>query len=452
MTIQSSLPGAFDRQDIATLQLLADQLANAIETTRLYAASRDALERTQMLYQTSRVLSSSLEEGALMRAVLDSISRDLQCKYAIISTVDEDARVIRSRYGVWQGEHDVYPEWMTSSTYDLNASDILVDVYRTAQTEIISGWDDRFNKEISQQYDHDRLLRMFVPIEIRDRVIGVVEVAYDIEDKQFINDAEVDLVQALVDQIAVALENARLLTATRHALQETEMLYNTSRRLAAANSAAEMLSAVAEESDLPEMTRALMWLILHDDVDQSEVAASIVCWRRGQGIVPVPAHMRLFVQDASVQQNLVSGPRYVDDAGHAELAFDAMSKLIAEWQIVSLACVPVSDGQRRIGVLMLAGDKHHSFTASEKRRFESLSSQLAVGLDRLYLTQRVHDSFESEQALRQMTDRVRSAIDIEGVMHTAVRETGRLLGRSAFIYLGDQAGFVGSAGDGQNGH
>jgi GAF domain-containing protein len=324
-------------------------------------------------------------------------------------------------------------------------------VYRTAQTAIISGWDERFNKEIYERYDHDRLLRMFVPIKVRERVIGVLEIAYDREDKQLIADAEIDLVQALVDQIAVALENVRLLTVTRQALQDTEMLYDTTRRLAAADSAPEMLVAVAERSGVPGLTHALMWLIRRDDVDHLQGVASVLCWHQDQGVVPVPAHVQRLVKGWSLRERLTLGPQYVEDAARVELADDTVHGLVTEWQLGSLAWLPISHSQRGIGMLMLVGEEPHAFTASEKRRLESLSDQLAVGLDRLYLTEQVQDSFEREKALRQMMDRVRAAVDVEGVMHAAVRETGRLLRRSAVIYLGDPAGLAGSTGDGQNG-
>ena len=40
--------------------------------------------------------------------------------------------------------------------------------------------------------------------------------------------------------------------------------------------------------------------------------------------------------------------------------------------------------------------------------------------------------------MREVTERVRSSVDVEMVMRTAVEEAGRALGRPAFIYLGSE--------------
>jgi GAF domain-containing protein len=446
MTIQSTLPGDFDRQDIATLQLLADQLANAIQTTRLFAASQKALQHTLMLYETGRTLSTSLDEDSLIRAILDNISRELGCEYAIVSTVDRDAGVISSRHGIWQGEHNVFPEWMIKSTYDLDSTDILADVCRTACTEVISGWDDRFNKEIYEQYDHQRLLRMFVPIQVRDRVLGVIEVAYDRDIKGHIGQDEIELVQALVDQMAVALENARLLTVTRQALQETERLYETNQRIAAANTATEMLAAVVKGCGLPVLTRALLWLADLDDDGSRQAFVPVAEWRVGEGVGMSPGERSIVAQEESL-----SSPRYVTDVKREKAISDEIHSVIEARQIVSLALLPIANGQRQIGLLMLAGDGRHVYSESEKRSLASLVDQLAVGLDRIDLTHQVQNSLRREQALREMTQRVRSAVDVQDVMRVAVQETGRLLGRTAFIHLGDPAAFDWIAGDEQHG-
>src|SRR5690606_31834530 len=55
LSVQSSQPQAFDEQMIAMLQLMADQVAVAIENARLFTASQEALETARRAYrETSR--------------------------------------------------------------------------------------------------------------------------------------------------------------------------------------------------------------------------------------------------------------------------------------------------------------------------------------------------------------------------------------------------------------
>ena len=51
LDVQSDLHNAFTDDDIATLQIMADQLAVAIERTRVYQDSQDSLRELKRSYQ-----------------------------------------------------------------------------------------------------------------------------------------------------------------------------------------------------------------------------------------------------------------------------------------------------------------------------------------------------------------------------------------------------------------
>ena len=439
MTIQSTLPSAFSQDDVAALQLMADQLANAIQTARLYMESQETVQRIQTLYETSRVLSSTLDETALMRAILEGISQRMGCEYAIISVVDEDTRTMESRHGLWQGEYDVFPEWMEMSRYSLDEPDILVDVYRSKQFEIISGWDDRFNREIYEKFGHERFLRIFMPIQLRDRVTGVVEVAYDKNVKGHIGEDETQLLGAFVDQAAVALENARLLSETQRALDEAETLYSASRRLAAANEAQEIISAVAESVQIDAINRAVLWYAERDEEGEIRGFVSQANWYRGDGTAPLPLGTRFaLAQYPEIRSVFGPSPLFVEDVLNDDRIDEAIRTVFRQQQARALVLLPMWSGVRQLGTLMLVGQEPHRFAVGEARLLESLAGQMVVGLDRLTLFTQAQERLRHEQILRQVADRIRGAADVETVMRTTVREVGQALGRSTFVYLGDE--------------
>jgi PAS domain S-box-containing protein len=215
---------AFGTHEQRILQLLAGQTAIALENARLFADTQKSAQRSEALYRTSHALSSYLEEEPVIRAILDAVYRTLGCEHVLISTVDDEAETIGIRHGIWDGKFDVFPEWIEMSQYSLDHPDILTDIYRTGRTEIIKGWDDRFNREIYDKFGHERFLRIFMPIKTRDEVIGVVEVGYDKREKGHISEDEVQLLAAFMYQAAVALENARLFDTTRRASEQLSAL------------------------------------------------------------------------------------------------------------------------------------------------------------------------------------------------------------------------------------
>jgi PAS domain S-box-containing protein len=208
-------------EERALVETLADQAALALENARLFSETRESAQRMQTLYETSRALSSALEQGAVLRTVLEAINRASGCDYLTVSLVDEQAGIIEIRHGIQQDQYDVFPEWVDQSGYSLNDPNILADVYRSGHTEVVDKWDARFEREAWRKFGLERLLRVYMPIKIRDRVLGVIEVGYDKQHKEQIGEAEIQTLTAFVDQAAVALENANLLQqAQRRAWRE----------------------------------------------------------------------------------------------------------------------------------------------------------------------------------------------------------------------------------------
>jgi PAS domain S-box-containing protein len=207
----------FLNEESALLGDIVRRMSGYIENQRLLAETQETAQRMQALYETSRALSTATDEETAIRTVLESIYWAMGCDYLTIAIVDEQAGVIEDRHGIWHGEFDVFPEWVQLVRYPLDHPDISADIYRTGRTEIIEGWDERFNREIWEKFGHENLLRIFMPVRARDRTIGVIEVGYDRRKKDRIDKEEVQTLAAFVDQAAVALENARLIRETQQA-------------------------------------------------------------------------------------------------------------------------------------------------------------------------------------------------------------------------------------------
>ncbi|MBN1584228.1 MAG: response regulator [Anaerolineae bacterium] len=198
-------------QEIARREQAENQIRQqAAQNAQMLVQMQKTARQIQLLYETSRALAFSSDEETAMRVILQTIYQALDCEHVILSTVDEQAGTIGIRHGFWQGKFDVFPEWIKQAQYPLDHPDIIADICRTGQTEIIAGWDSRFNEQIWKQFGHERFLRIFAPVQVVDRIIGVVEVAYDQSQKHAVDDGELQILTALIDLAAVELENVRL--------------------------------------------------------------------------------------------------------------------------------------------------------------------------------------------------------------------------------------------------
>jgi PAS domain S-box-containing protein len=234
-------------EEITLVEAVSEQVAQAIDGARLFAEAQKTALSMESLYQTSRAISSSLEEEEMIRAVLEAVYRTLNCEHVLLSTVDEERGTIGFQHGIWGGEFDIYPEWKEMNQYSLDDSAIVSDVCRSGRTEIIDGWDERFDREIWQAFGHERLLRVFMPINLRERVIGVVDVAFDRRKKDRVSDDEVQMLSAFMDQAAVALENVRLFDQVQRRAQREHHIYEIANRLRRSPDISTILQTAVDE-------------------------------------------------------------------------------------------------------------------------------------------------------------------------------------------------------------
>ena len=225
LIVRADVVRSFSAEDGELLSMFANQAAVAVTNANLFGAIRKSAQGMQALYETGRVLSSSLQEDTLMRAILEAAYLSLGYEYAVIATVDEAAGTVGIRHGIWDGQFDLLPDWIQASHYPLDHPDILAHICRTGKTEIILGWDERFNRRIWEQFGHERLLRVFMPIRLGERVIGVMEAGYDRRAKAHISDDEVQMLEAFTGQAAIALGNARLLAEAQTRAEQLALLY-----------------------------------------------------------------------------------------------------------------------------------------------------------------------------------------------------------------------------------
>jgi signal transduction histidine kinase/putative methionine-R-sulfoxide reductase with GAF domain len=72
LNVESDKP--FSREDVASLGIVADQMAVALENSRLFADTRRALHETQLLYDTSARMSAAPDTMAVVVAYLEQVA------------------------------------------------------------------------------------------------------------------------------------------------------------------------------------------------------------------------------------------------------------------------------------------------------------------------------------------------------------------------------------------
>jgi len=270
-----------------------------------------------------------------------------------------------------------------------------------------------------------------VPLEYRGQPLG--QLTLQREAGHNWSPEEAQMVEAIALQTVLAADNARLIEQTQQALEETRVLYETSREITSAGEMSEVLSAVLDNlarTGIQTAAVALFDAPSREDAQYIELAGA---WdylgtpRMSPGtrfpIAAFPLFDRITSEAALVSADLLTDP------GIDEVA----RQLLCGLGFRAMAVTPLSARGQWIGVLFALLEQPHTFTAAELDFHRALADQTAVAIDNRRLFAETQRRAEREARIRQITTRIRAASDVQGVMEATAAELARSLGVSRAI-------------------
>lgn len=217
-----------------------------------------------------------------------------------------------------------------------------------------------------------------LPLKIQNQVVGVL----DVQSKraQAFSEEDLSILQILADQVALAIENARLIAESRKTVQELESLYGMQ---------------VAEG------------------------------WQRRLGHHPL--RYRLNTQGVTADETFhFLGPTAPDTA--PEAGDDLVIDLPIELRGHSL-------GRLHLKRSPVAGN----WTHQDRDLLHTTLAQLAQSLENARLLDEIQNRARQEEQINQIVARAQSSLNLETVMRTAVRELGQILNASKVrLQLGER--------------
>lgn len=210
LDVQSNQVNAFQPDDVRSLQLMANQIASAIEKTRLLNELESRANENQHLYEEAQKNLQQIEE--LNRR----LTREGWTEYL---------RLRKSRSALGFTLQD------TAVQRDAGWTAAMRQAYQGEQTVII-------------RQDQDVHIAA-VPLRVRGEVIGVLEIERG--GNQPWKEDDIELAQMLVDRLALAVENARLFEQASEAADREHIVNEIAQEVQAAGSIDEVLQVALSE-------------------------------------------------------------------------------------------------------------------------------------------------------------------------------------------------------------
>ncbi len=224
-----SKPGAnqFDQESIDLLDAIANQVASTVESARLYQESQERTGELAALVSATTTISGSLN----LPDVLDAVAQQMR------QLVDVDVCALFE----WQPDeqhlslHTIYPERARPDGENLSVAVTDDHIWQLQQAleELIPQQvhgsaleTNAFLRSILP--DAELKAALLMPIVARDRPVALAVLMNTAQRRQF-GEQELNLLQMLANQAAIAIENARLYQDTQRQLKVSALLNEASR-------------------------------------------------------------------------------------------------------------------------------------------------------------------------------------------------------------------------------
>ncbi|MFN2284176.1 MAG: histidine kinase dimerization/phospho-acceptor domain-containing protein, partial [Anaerolineae bacterium] len=178
---------------------------------------REKYSSTLMIQRLSRTATSVLDLEKLIKMILNDLTQTLHIRWAIFFLEQEGTLRLFVQRGL-----------DTVADMDLRHDHPLVSWLTTHKAIMaMDTLDEILAQDILQQPQSDELkhidARMFIPLIARDRLVGILGVGTKLLGWRYTQDDEV-ILGTLANQVAIAVDNARLYAAVQRELTERKKL------------------------------------------------------------------------------------------------------------------------------------------------------------------------------------------------------------------------------------
>jgi diguanylate cyclase (GGDEF)-like protein/PAS domain S-box-containing protein len=431
LQVSTAPPRAFSPADAELLSLFATQAAIAIRNARLYEETRSRAERLAVINRIAHAVGSTLRLDDLAEIVYQETTRVFQADAFFLALYDPETNVLDYRLRADEGIREP-PERR------------LMQVGLTAQ--VITSKKPLLIRDFEKEKDSLPPVKFWgtmkvssswlgVPMHIGERVTGVICVqAYR---PQAYGEEEQLLLSTIADQVAVAVENARLYEETQRRALEQE----TVSRIAYALNTPDVRDAfpVLVEG-LRNLTGCdMVNLLVMDETGEHFIMSVLECPFPMPGVGDVmPLSATAATKDIEAGRPHLTVDLSTETHFPLELAFYQAG-------LRSQVTLPLLVGGEVFGVLNLGGSQTGIFRENQLPVLRQIADAVAIALENGLLFQGEREQRELAESLEEAAAVVSSTLDPDQVLDRILEQVSRVVPNDAtniMLIEGDQAHVV----------
>ncbi|HVP36412.1 MAG TPA: GAF domain-containing protein, partial [Terriglobales bacterium] len=221
VTLGGKEPDHFSQENIELLSAIASQVGVGIENVQLYVKETNKARRLRVINQIGLKITSILDIEKVLEEVIRLLYAELGYYAVTIGLIQQNKIIIKSMYEDDKEKYSIHNHSL--SIKDNSVMGWVAESNRTLLVEDVST-DPRYRhfKGLSETKSE-----LAVPIELQGKVLGILDAQSNKAGS--LDEEDLQLLQSVANQTAVALENARLYATSEKKIQELQVLNNVAR-------------------------------------------------------------------------------------------------------------------------------------------------------------------------------------------------------------------------------
>jgi signal transduction histidine kinase len=411
---QIHLPDALtlSPEDTEFIEALVREMGSALSNAQFLQTARAYSNQLSLAADVSRAATTILDREALIQEVVELIRARFNLYYVGLFLLDEEGQT-----AVLQAGTGTAGAQMVADHHRL-----AVGGHSMIGTAVATG-QPRVEQDVSRAilftrnpYLPETQSELALPLRARGRTIGALTVQS--KETGAFSPESITALQSLADQLGVAIENASLFAQTEHNLAESNLLYETSRRINQATKPNEVYQALvdfAAQSGVVELAQ-----IFVPDPASPDYLISPVFWSK-LGIKHNPQHrfsrerfQAINMLDTNQVIRIEDGPHYPGIDEHTRALFTNNG-------VRAATLVPIYTEQSWLGSLALDRVAPIPLNDLELQPFVTLAAQAAINLANQQLLRQTETLYHIGRLFNQSMTR-------EDALEIAAREIARYVG------------------------
>ncbi len=413
LDIQGNKLHAFSPDDLTLAQTVGNQLAIAIKTAHLFEERDQRIAELSVYSQIGIAIADPRDLDKTLTYILERLKMLYQVEGASLLLLHGDTLRFKTAVGIpneklkpftlklGQG----FAGWAAQHNKTLRIDDATKD--------------SRHYKAVDEALLFETRAILAIPVQIHNRILGVMEVMNRLNGRAFSKDDEIVL-SFIASAMAITIENSRLFTELTQKVEQLAGLFEASRSLTNLDLGKVLTVSVKQTVNLLKAQSATVYLLNKTGnlatpgptaVNDASLKLNPPTFRRKQGTVGWVIEHKTLIRIDKAQAD----PRFQILGSYSH-------------KIKTLICAPLTARNGVIGVLEAVNKENDlPFTEDDETLMTTLASQAAAAIYNAQLYQETELRLSEVATLYTLAHQIAVSLNIEQLLKSTVTTTHQAL-------------------------